>query len=349
MASILSMAASSPLQEPCNPHTHSSLRPSCSSVHSIGSTGTVQHHRLRSLSSSGSSLSSLTSLWGPAFRRNHDSTPSRSSSSHNRTLRRITTTSDRRSASGSYSKRASFGSVISSRLRSEPTLGSEANEQKLLDIVEIDYEIQEASEDANSLTEEESTFHTTIERLPTVEVDLSLNRLPSPEPELPTASTTDDEAVESSEQPRLRRWISTLRRRKKQLPAPVAPPDAHQWNCGSRSSSPMKRVPSQHKHSNSYGSSLGFVTAVRSATATIASASIATVSRRNTKWRRGHQRSSLLSGSDQRPSVESQRSVLDEAAKQRSRKRRAKLEELIRSEESYVADVKSLSNVCCAV
>ncbi|KAK3683238.1 hypothetical protein LTR37_020413 [Vermiconidia calcicola] len=202
----------------------------------------------------------------------------------------------------------------------------------------------EASEDANSLTEEESTFHTTIERLPTVEVDLSLNRLPSPEPELPTASTTDDEAVESSEQPRLRRWISTLRRRKKQLPAPAAPPDAHQWNFGSRPSSPMKRVSSKHKYSNSYGSSLGFVTAVRSATATIASASIATVSRRNTKWRRGHQRSSLLSGSDLRPSLDSQRSVLDEAAKQRSRKRRAKLEELIRSEESYVADVKSLSN-----
>jgi hypothetical protein len=37
--------------------------------------------------------------------------------------------------------------------------------------------------------------------------------------------------------------------------------------------------------------------------------------------------------------------MLDDAAKQRSRKRRAKLEELIRTEENYVADLKSLSNV----
>lgn len=36
---------------------------------------------------------------------------------------------------------------------------------------------------------------------------------------------------------------------------------------------------------------------------------------------------------------------MDEAAKQRSKKRRDKLEELIRSEESYVADLKALLNV----
>jgi hypothetical protein len=36
---------------------------------------------------------------------------------------------------------------------------------------------------------------------------------------------------------------------------------------------------------------------------------------------------------------------MDEGARQRARKRREKLEELIRTEESYVADVKALSNV----
>ena len=87
-----------------------------------------------------------------------------------------------------------------------------------------------------------------------------------------------------------------------------------------------------------------FVTAVRSATATLASASIATLSRRTTKWRRGQQRSSLVSDREPRPSIDSVRSVIDEAAKQRSRKRREKIEELIRTEENYVADVKALSN-----
>jgi len=110
--------------------------------------------------------------------------------------------------------------------------------------------------------------------------------------------------------------------------------------------SPTKRRPARHEKSSSYASSTGFVTAVRSATATIASASVATISRRNSRLRRAQQHSSVLSGSDPRPSVDTQRSIIDEAARQRSRKRREKLEELIRTEESYVADLKALSNVC---
>jgi hypothetical protein len=56
-----------------------------------------------------------------------------------------------------------------------------------------------------------------------------------------------------------------------------------------------------------------------------------------------------MSGSDPRPSIDTQRSVLDEASKLRSRKRREKLEELIRTEESYVADLRALSNAWSSV
>ena len=336
MASVLSLAPSSPLQEPYTPHTHHGFGRSCSSISSSGgSTGTVQHHRLRSLS--GSSLSSLTSLWAPAFRRQHEeSTPSRSSSSHNLTLRRIPTSSDRHSGSGGYSRRASLASVLSSRLRSDAGEGPEQNESRLVDVAESDRELPEVREDELSFVEAEP-LRPTIEHSP----------LPSAVAPLDVQPTATDVTASPASLPRVRRWISTLRRRKQQIPI-FTPPHSQPWkqaDTGNMPMSPTKGCLKQHKHSDSYGSSLGFVTAVKSATTTLASVSIATVSRRNTKSRRGHQRSSLISGSDPRPSVDSQRSILDEAAKQRSRKRRAKMEELLRTEESYVADIRSLSNV----
>ncbi|KAK4900144.1 hypothetical protein LTR28_001451, partial [Elasticomyces elasticus] len=53
-------------------------------------------------------------------------------------------------------------------------------------------------------------------------------------------------------------------------------------------------------------------------------------------------------GSEPRTSIDSNAPSLspwlDEAARQRSRKRREKIEELIRTEENYVADLKALTN-----
>ena len=334
MDSILSLTQSSPLPGHFSPRRGHVFEGSYSSAHSGLTTGTVQHHPPRSLS--GSSLSSLTSLWAPAFRRQHDdSTPSRSSSSHNLTLRRIPTISDRRSTSSSYSRCASLVSVISSRFRPEQMLGTDQIEERLLDVAESDGEIAEASEDACSFTQEQQSLHIPEESEHVV--------LPSDD----VVEPLDQETAVSPPLLRVRRWISTLRRRKREAPSATTP-GIHRWKLGdfdSRTSSPIKRIPSHHKHSNSHSSSLGFVTAVKSATATLASVSIATVSGRHTKWRRGHQRSSMISGSDPRPSIESHRSVPDEPAKQRSRKRRAKVEELIRTEENYVADLKSLTNV----
>lgn len=154
-------------------------------------------------------------------------------------------------------------------------------------------------------------------------------------------------SLPSSSPVNFRRWVSTLRKKKAQKPVHVTPRD-QRWTLddfeANTSPSQKQYRPSQHRKQGSYSSSVAFVTAVRSATATLASASVATVSRRNSRWRRV-QRSSLLSGSEARPSIETQRSVMDDAAKARSRKRRERIEELIRTEEGYVADLKALSNV----
>jgi hypothetical protein len=140
------------------------------------------------------------------------------------------------------------------------------------------------------------------------------------------------------------RWVSTLRRRKRQQTVPLlVTPRNDRWSLDDFDHTPLQPRCS-HVRSDSGTSSMGFIAGVKSATVTLAS--IAPLSRRASKWRRTHNRSSIMSGSDPRPSVDTQRSILDEAGKLRSRKRREKLEELIRTEESYVADLKALSNVC---
>jgi hypothetical protein len=141
------------------------------------------------------------------------------------------------------------------------------------------------------------------------------------------------------------RWVSTLRRRKRQQTDPLVTSRSERWCLDDFDHASLQPF-SPHTRSNSNTSSIGFIAGVKSATVTLASVSIAPLSRRASKWRRTHNRSSILSTSDPRPSVDTQRSMLDEAGKLRSRKRREKLEELIRTEESYVADLKALSNVC---
>lgn len=153
------------------------------------------------------------------------------------------------------------------------------------------------------------------------------------------------EDATSDEEPQkpFQRWVSTLRRRKRQSTVPLVISRSERWCLDDFDPAVLPRSP--HARSDSGTSSLGIIAGVKSATVTLASVSIAPLSRRASKWRRTHNRSSILSASDPRPSVDTQRSILDEAGKLRSRKRREKLEELIRTEESYVADLKALSNV----
>jgi hypothetical protein len=154
------------------------------------------------------------------------------------------------------------------------------------------------------------------------------------------------EDATSDEEPKkpFQRWVSTLRRRKRQQTVPLVTSRSERW-CLDDFDPAVLPPRSPHARSDSGTSSIGIIAGVKSATVTLASVSIAPLSRRASKWRRTHNRSSILSASDPRPSVDTQRSILDEAGKLRSRKRREKLEELIRTEESYVADLKALSNV----
>lgn len=330
----MTTSQSSPMPS-LQPLGHRPLDPSSCSIRSTHSAGTVRHHRLRSLS--GSSLSSLTSLWAPPFRRQGDRDTSRSLSSTNLTLNLMPTPSESRSRSRGYSRRASFASILSSRLRTDSTLGSDAHEQRLGGVEESEGEVVDPmNEDASR-------------RQSGGDDDLESAHQFASEETHNDSQTAPDASTEHTETIGLRRWISTLRRRKrnKQSPSPIKPrtPWTMAQESQSEAVSPSRQQHSRHKASDSQGSSLVFVTAMKSATATIASFSIATVSRRETWLRREHQRSSLLSGSDPRLSIDSQRSIADEAARQRSRKRRAKLHELIRSEEGYLTDVKALSKV----
>lgn len=166
----------------------------------------------------------------------------------------------------------------------------------------------------------------------------------SPDVQADILDDLDEQDEDQEPSKPFRRWVSTLRRRKQQNAPPTLTPRNQRWTLDDFDAAPLETHPS-HARSDSATSSLRFVTGVKSATITLASASIAPLSRRASKWRRAHNRSSIVSGSDARPSIDTQRSMLDEAGKLRSRKRREKLEELIRTEESYVADLKALSNV----
>lgn len=108
-----------------------------------------------------------------------------------------------------------------------------------------------------------------------------------------------------------------------------------------------------HRRNSSSGSSFGFVTAVKSASISLTTASVLSRSRRNTtRSSRGHSRadrSSRASVTGARLSEDSYCSdrpnSMDPDVMERSLQRRKILEELINTEESYIGDVRFLMNV----
>lgn len=353
MASVLCPTSSSPIG--IGPFGNDAAGRSCSSAASMGSCGTVHHHRLRSISTSSlsSSVGSRLRSTNGALARHTDSssgrtaksssadTPPHSASFLNLNIAKLRSHFDRHSNTAAISRRSSLASALSGTGRLDiPSSPPERRDSKLLDVVEGEAQpAQRSSLESAPSTEEalpqlKNTCQIQIVQHPAD--DCLVEQLP----ELPSSPVKE---------PAFRRWLSTLRKKRHSQPQPLI--QRHErWTLDDfdhRAPSPVKQRKLGHHKSDSQGSSVRFVTAVKSATATLASASIATVSRRATKWRRGQQRSSLVSGSDPRHSVESQRSISDDAAKERARKRRAKVEELVRTEESYVADLKALSNVCC--
>ncbi|KAL6708806.1 hypothetical protein ACN47E_002213 [Coniothyrium glycines] len=148
-----------------------------------------------------------------------------------------------------------------------------------------------------------------------------------------------------------RRWMSSLRRRTANRQKKSVG-HAERVVTGSIISDHVGPLVHQmpdsfRRTSESMSSSLGCVTAMKSASITIAGTSIAPTSDSGlpTKLRLGNRSSNY---SDVRRSLESHRGILgpvmDESAWLRSLQRRKVVEELIASEESYIADLKVLIN-----
>ncbi|KAF2177708.1 hypothetical protein K469DRAFT_643975 [Zopfia rhizophila CBS 207.26] len=183
-----------------------------------------------------------------------------------------------------------------------------------------------------------------------------------PLPEGRFSDSTGDEPMDEPEQapiaieispPPFRRWMSTLRRRHIQRrKAPIS--ETLRWSIdavdkGTSILSPLAHVPeSLCGKSESMTSSLGCVIAMKSASITLASTSIAHRSDGGGVQSRLQVETRNRSFSEARKSTDSNMAalgpVIDENAWLRSVQRRKIIEELISSEESYIGDLKVLIN-----
>ncbi|KAI5254041.1 hypothetical protein E4T42_02522 [Aureobasidium subglaciale] len=335
MAYVLSLMPQSPLGSPYDQKRYER------SWSSLGSTGTVHRHRSRQLSAGSSA--SVASIYGTPWRSlsNHG-TPLRSTSdsdlenvTHPSALRRPTTASNISrplSVPPSVPQLVPALTPLPSPVESDPLLTTPAlrNERSTLDLV--DEERDDWDED-HALLESE-TYDSSAPHIDPLVVE--------PPDVTPTSS---------SHQP-FSRWMNTLRLKKASYKNHVRPrldtllQQANQLAI--TSPEPSFRG---HRKSGSWASSTNFITAVKSATITVASASIAPLSRSASR-RSGHPRlyrgSSGWFESEPRFSTDSGRPslslIIDDAARQRAKKRREKIEELVKTEESYLSDLKALSN-----
>lgn len=147
---------------------------------------------------------------------------------------------------------------------------------------------------------------------------------------------------------RFHKWITNLQRRAVQRRKTMSGDQDYE---GELLHPEEEHGTSKHKKSLS-DSSLGFVTAVKSASISLASFGVAPRSRRTGRSSR-YQRTdhgSRASNAGTRLSEEisclAKGAVIDEAVNARSVQRRQVLEEIIRTEEGYVADIRFLMNVC---
>jgi hypothetical protein len=314
---------------------------------SLGSTGTVHHRRSRQLSVG--SLASAASVCGPSWRSpSNNGTPLRSTSysdfengTHPAALHRPNPSSNISrpvSVPPAVPQLVPLATPLPSPAESEPLLGTPAlkNEHSGLDLVD---------EERGDWEEDQALLGSDI-------YDSSAHNI-----ELPIADQGTVTSSQSAQEP-FSRWMNTLRLKKASYKSRVRPKLDTLFPHPTDQSVVNSPEPSVrgHRKSGSWATSANFVTAVKSATITVASASIAPLSRSASKKSdrcRLYRGSSGLFESEPRFSTDSGRPslslIIDDAARQRARKRREKIEELIKTEESYLSDLKALSNVsyCC--
>jgi hypothetical protein len=151
--------------------------------------------------------------------------------------------------------------------------------------------------------------------------------------------------------PPFEKWMRTLHKKATSRRRTISDgTDIEALDCELCALQDKKSIRSRLRKSAS-GSSLGFVTAVRSASISLASFSVAARSRnlgRSSKYQKTD-RSSRTSNVGPRASEDSAyiaRGIVNDAAvTNRSIRRRRVLEEIISTEESYVADIRFLMNV----
>lgn len=170
------------------------------------------------------------------------------------------------------------------------------------------------------------------------------------EPELPPLPEDDDteDGIEPPSDPTsqpspFKRWLSTLRRRRPALRPALR--DTKPWPNTMSSPRTMSTTAASHHKSMSLSSSLGMITAVKSASMTLAGTSIAP---------RGHHHGHFYSDTsgtylEPRMSMDSTSGSvephIDEKAWYRSVQRRNIVEEILSSEESYISDMKAMMHV----
>ncbi|KAG9998864.1 hypothetical protein KCU78_g16213, partial [Aureobasidium melanogenum] len=331
MAYVLSLMPQSPLGSPYDQRSYER------SWSSLGSTGTVHHRRSRQLSVG--SLTSAASVCGPSWRSpSSHGTPLRSTSYSDFENGTYPAALHRPTASSQVSRPVSVPPAIPQSIPVVTPLPSPAESEPILGTPALNSALEFVDEERGEWEEghallESDIYDSSVPNVGSPIVDYGIGR----------SSLT-------SHQP-FSRWMNTLKLKKASYKSRVRPKLDTLFSNQPVITSPEPSVRG-HRKSESWASSANFVTAVKSATMTVASASIAPLSRSASK-RSGHPRlcrgSSGLFESEPRFSTDSGRPslslVIDDAARQRAKKRREKVEELIKTEESYLADLKALSSV----
>lgn len=173
-----------------------------------------------------------------------------------------------------------------------------------------------------------------------------------PEPSGPLESEISPENAAQGRRSPFRRWLRVIQKKAVPQVLELGAPE-HRWALDDadfiESSPSAKALQSRHRKSQSSVSSLAFLTAVKTASATIASMSVYPLSRRSLQTSYIRQDSSAPMWADRRDSSDSimmaQGYVVDDGTWSRSVQRQRIVQEMASSEESYLRDLKVFLNV----
>lgn len=362
MAYVLSLPSTNPLERPfANPLC---MR-SCSSFTSQASLGTVRHHTPRSVSAA-SARSTLSTPNGLRPKHDENTHPGLASRSLLSLMHDLNSTTPPGPSPGQVSRQASWGSSRSAS--PVPTTGELRMLKRKTARLRVSRTTQESADTLRGSVSDDTllieSVHEALET--TVAVDLveeiivpvdnkpvELEELEDHQEEV----EEEDLAKKVPEQLPFKRWLSTLRKKNQQRHKDVlshlqSPAFDEPYRLPPLESPRQHSVRhAGHRHSLSLTSSIGLLTAVKSASMTWTATSLATKSRVDTRSAhlRGDNRSSRFSDirmsfESTAPSVEN---AIDEKAWARSVQRRKIVEELLYSEENYIVDMKALVNVRC--